>query len=409
MSDIKVSVVLPIYNMGKYLRQCLASVLSQSLKDIEVICVNDGSTDNSSDILEEFQYNYPNIIVIDQINQGSGAARNSGINAARGKYIAFIDPDDYYASNEALRTLYERAEQNNAMICGGNVKNSEGEYLYNKFTEDKWIDFTNLCCCNGHCCYIYNLNFLKSNKLYYPNYRRFQDPPFLARVMVVAKQFYTVGIDMYVYRRNHKVLDYNADVAVNVMQGIMEILDIVKQYNFSTELASRELEKNRSDILRHSSEGTPKVREMLMKLNAAILEVLGEQYIITEDEIRLFKKECIYIYESFKKKVPIIVYGAGQIGKSVVRRIDAMNGNIIGIAVSNINNNDFQINKHTVNPIDFFTDLSDQALVIIAVSAKFKHEIMKNLNQYNFKHICMYGNGKMDYIEKVLRKQEAEG
>ena len=88
---IKISVIIPVFNVDKYLKQCLDSVLTQTLKEIEVICVDDSSEDDSYDILLEYQKKYENIVVLQQRNQGAGPARNYGISKAVGKYLCFMD------------------------------------------------------------------------------------------------------------------------------------------------------------------------------------------------------------------------------------------------------------------------------------------------------------------------------
>ena len=91
---IKVSVIIPVYNVDKYLEECLQSVCSQTLKDIEIICINDGSTDKSGQILKDFAKKDKRIILIEQENRGVSIARNNGLKAARGEYIGFVDSDD---------------------------------------------------------------------------------------------------------------------------------------------------------------------------------------------------------------------------------------------------------------------------------------------------------------------------
>ncbi len=112
---IKVSVILPVYNCEKYLRQCLDTLTAQTLRDIEIICVNDGSTDGSSEILKEYAAKDMRILVINSENQGAGAARNLGINAACGKYLAFPDADDWFEP-EMLSAAYKTAEASKAEI-----------------------------------------------------------------------------------------------------------------------------------------------------------------------------------------------------------------------------------------------------------------------------------------------------
>ncbi|MCR4763264.1 MAG: glycosyltransferase [Lachnospiraceae bacterium] len=91
----KVSVIIPVYNVEPYLRECLDSVIGQTLKDIEIICVDDGSADGSPAILEEYRQRDPRITVLTQENRGQSAARNRGMDVARGEYLYFIDSDDY--------------------------------------------------------------------------------------------------------------------------------------------------------------------------------------------------------------------------------------------------------------------------------------------------------------------------
>lgn len=96
MKDIRVSVIVPVYNTGKYLKKCLDSVLAQTLRDIEVICINNGSTDNSAEILKEYREKDKRIIIVDQKHKGASLARNKAMALARGEFIAFIDSDDWW-------------------------------------------------------------------------------------------------------------------------------------------------------------------------------------------------------------------------------------------------------------------------------------------------------------------------
>lgn len=109
---IKISVIIPVYNTSKYLKKCLDSVLNQSLKEIEVICVNDGSTDNSLKILKEFAQQDTRIKIINKCNGGLTTARNEGIKKATGEYCLNIDSDDWI-EKDYFETLYKRAKREN--------------------------------------------------------------------------------------------------------------------------------------------------------------------------------------------------------------------------------------------------------------------------------------------------------
>lgn len=113
MTDIKVSVIIPVYNVEKYLRQNLESVANQTLKDIEIICVDDGSTDSSFEIVKEFAEKDSRFIAVSQENGGAGAARNNGLRRAKGKYLSFLDSDDFF-DEKMLEEAYNKAEATQA-------------------------------------------------------------------------------------------------------------------------------------------------------------------------------------------------------------------------------------------------------------------------------------------------------
>lgn len=111
---IKVSVILPIYNVAPYLDDAFQSLLSQTLSDIEIIAVNDGSTDNSQEIIDKYVAHDKHIIALSQENQGLSVARNTALKYATGKYIYMMDSDDVLSSPDALQNCYDYAENNHA-------------------------------------------------------------------------------------------------------------------------------------------------------------------------------------------------------------------------------------------------------------------------------------------------------
>ena len=134
MEKIKVSVIIPIYNVEKYIRQCLESVINQTLKDIEIIVVNDGTKDNSMKIVEEYLSD-ERIKIINKENGGLSSARNAGMREAQGKYIYFIDSDDF-ADKEVLSTLYENSENEKMDIVFSNFS-----YYNDKTKKEKRAKF----------------------------------------------------------------------------------------------------------------------------------------------------------------------------------------------------------------------------------------------------------------------------
>lgn len=119
VSNPKVSVLTPIYNVGRYLPTCLESLSSQTLQDIEFICINDGSTDESLEVALSFANSDYRFVVVDKPNSGYGASMNIGLSIARGEYVGIVESDDY-ADSEMFAKLYELAKSNDCDIARGN-------------------------------------------------------------------------------------------------------------------------------------------------------------------------------------------------------------------------------------------------------------------------------------------------
>lgn len=116
----KVSIIVPVYNVEKYLRKCIDSLVNQTLNDIEIICINDGSTDKSLKILKEYKNKDSRIILLNQENSGQSVARNRGIEIAKGEYLGFVDPDDWI-DLDYYEKLYNAAIGTNADIATAGI------------------------------------------------------------------------------------------------------------------------------------------------------------------------------------------------------------------------------------------------------------------------------------------------
>ncbi|MBQ0066251.1 MAG: glycosyltransferase family 2 protein [Firmicutes bacterium] len=145
---VKVSIIVPVYNTEKYLRRCLDHLINQTLKEIEIIIVDDGSTDASTQIIQEYAQNDSRIIVFHKKNGGQGSARNLGIRNARGEYIGFADSDDY-VDQTLYEKLYKKAKEAEAEMVeckycfvdeNGNKLKSRGNIREYKSQKDMFID-----------------------------------------------------------------------------------------------------------------------------------------------------------------------------------------------------------------------------------------------------------------------------
>lgn len=119
MNNPKVSLLIPIYNVEKYLTECLDSALVQTLEDIEIICINDGSTDSSLDIIKSYAERDGRVKIIDKKNSGYGASMNKGLEAATGEYVGILESDDFFEP-DALESLYAAAKEYDADVCKAN-------------------------------------------------------------------------------------------------------------------------------------------------------------------------------------------------------------------------------------------------------------------------------------------------
>ncbi len=133
----KVSIIVPVYNSEKYLDKCLDALCNQTLKDIEIIVVNDGSTDGSEEIIKQKMVKNPNIKLYNKKNGGQASARNFGLNKACGEYIFFVDSDDY-PELDMCEKMYNAAKENNYdIVCADYFINKDGIDTYNKILPNK--------------------------------------------------------------------------------------------------------------------------------------------------------------------------------------------------------------------------------------------------------------------------------
>ena len=204
----KVSVIVPVYNVEKLLQRCLNSLINQSLHDIEIICINDGSTDKSLEILKSFANKDKRITVIDKQNEGPSVARNVGLEKAQGEYIGFVDSDDW-VDLDFYEKLYNSAINNGADISTASIirwRKHNTKYKI-KYSEEK--TYTKLqdkmdCCNIPKICYIWNKLYkstiLKDEKFKSGVY--FEDVIWLPHVIKKSNIIVTTSNTNYYYRVN---------------------------------------------------------------------------------------------------------------------------------------------------------------------------------------------------------------
>lgn len=210
---MRLSIIIPVYNVEQYLERCVESCENQDIpkEDYEIIIVNDGSPDNSLQIAQNLATKYSNIVVISQENQGLSGARNTGMNNAKGKYLWFVDSDDYIVENCISRVLC-LCEDNDLDICHFSLNVMDENLAVKKFTHstpnevlvrgrDVILRNVSDVVCSA-CSNFYNRKFLKDNDLCFTLGLTQQDTEFNGRVFCVAKRCMFVDDSMYVYFYN---------------------------------------------------------------------------------------------------------------------------------------------------------------------------------------------------------------
>ena len=233
----KVSILVPCYNVEKYLPQCLDSIVNQTLKDIEIILINDGSTDSTLAIIKKYAKGDKRIKIIDKENEGYGKSMNRGLDAATGEYIGIVESDDW-VEPDAFEILYNTAKQNDADIAKGdfvffdNDTGAESESwasglspeLFDKVIEPVsdapqiiWSGHPSIWTC------IYRTKMIRDNKIYFAAIpgAAFQDMGFKPKTLLSAKRFIYVNKIMLHYRKHAN----NSDKQNNKVFTICDVHD----------------------------------------------------------------------------------------------------------------------------------------------------------------------------------------
>ena len=249
-----ISVIMPCYNTEQYVEETLKSVLNQSFKDYEIICLNDGSTDGTLEILKRYQQSYPNIRVISSENHGSAYQRNTGVQCAQGKYIYYMDSDDLLKEN-CLETLYQYAEADNLDV----VYFEADSFYETKEIEEAFPQFLTLYhrhkeydgIYDGRNLYIQMENagdikmsvglqftrrqFLQDNNIKFGTERYFEDNLYTVKVTLKAGKARCVRDNLYLrHVRANSIMTTSENKTrfesyLEVVRGLMQILEEEKQ------------------------------------------------------------------------------------------------------------------------------------------------------------------------------------
>lgn len=222
---IKISIIIPNYNNAKYLKRCLESIENQSLKDIEAIIIDDGSTDQSCKIVKDFMKDVKiKTILIEQNNLNGAVARDRGLEIATGKYIFFLDSDDYLSNDKVLEKMYNDIKDNDLLVGNYDIVNEENTTI--KKYKIKYDEILNIDIPYKYCLIspvpsnkLYKNEIIKNNRIYFSNVRIGQDLNFYLKYLSCVKSI--IEVDYVIY--NYSILENSITRKIN-----SNILDIIK-------------------------------------------------------------------------------------------------------------------------------------------------------------------------------------
>lgn len=242
----KVSIIVPVYNVEKYLAKCLTSIINQTLKDIEIICVNDGSTDNSLAILNKFASKDYRIKVIDNAHYGVAKTRNIGLQEATGEYIGFVDSDDYL-DLDFFEKLYQVATENNSDIAVASIlKHKKFFNRYNaKYTKEEIAidiqDKIKLCGDKKHFFFyawnkIYKSSLIKGNNISFSEGQIYEDVMFAIKALYYSNKIISVCKTKYHYVEHENSLTKYKDKTGEKEQDLVKAYSELQEFCNSKEI-----------------------------------------------------------------------------------------------------------------------------------------------------------------------------
>ena len=330
MNDL-VSIIVPIYNSDKYVKRCIESLINQTKEEIEIILVNDGSTDNSRKIIERF--NDERIIIINQNNGGVTRARMNGFKASMGSYVMFVDADDYLEEN-AVEVLYNALKRDNVDL----VKCNQKKLINGKYVKDNLITkylllrkrnpiiygyLYETICFNSICKQLIRRELLENIEINY-DLKYGEDLRIMLDVIKKVNKVVFITDELYVYNINSDSFTQSNDIKTNMIKlkdsvsVYMDLYNYVDKYNISTEYKKKAIIKllfyivynffnlntnNKSDLNIYIDES----KKVIHKLNkdysyndikmynkSNIIYKIGMKVLYTKKYKKIFKYKKIY-------------------------------------------------------------------------------------------------------------------
>ncbi len=417
----KVSVILPIFNAGKYLEEALNSIIGQTEKNLEIICVDDGSTDESVNIMDEYAAKHSNIVVIHKSNSGYGDTVNKGIDIANANYIGIVEPDDYISSN-MYEKLYENAINNNLDWVKGDYAcfwNNKGEKkvefkkiiekadYYNRIikpTEDKDIFRGSIMNPSG----IYRKSFLDDNNIRHnitPG-ASYQDLGFWFQIMTKSKRGMLLDDIFYYYRQDNEESSMNnrgkiyciCDEYSNLRKKIANAPNpILTQCMFATytfTYKERIAVEYREDFLERYKKDFLSLMEDGLYDESLLLEDERKELKLVIFDSDNYYKDTMRLSEELAKKLEntdeFIIYGAGYFAKKICHELKMeLREKLKGFVVTSETHENELMGKDIYNVSEL--QQKKKYDVLLGVTDKYRDEVLEILNNYQTKSVIVVG------------------
>lgn len=403
---ITVSIIVPVFNVEKYLSECLESIISYADRNTEIICIDDGSTDRSYEIILQFQKRYPHLIrcMKHECNKGLSEARNTGLKNAQGKYVWFVDSDDMLMGGNPIAFLYTIAEKYDTDIVFFDVEKFEDGLSHANLNDVQDVRLDNERILNGRelfsesvnenkikcesCRQFFKKEFLINNCLKFASGLIHEDNLFWVQCCMKAERVLNLEQKFYRYRqRSESICHVMTSKRTQSMFVIfVEIYWIWKQYHAS--LADKENQAfaeylsrifDRWQLYKEYDEGN----ELLDWLDVPTGEIYNIVNCCKNRWLKIEEKEL----EILRQQKQIIVFGAGVAAKSMIRYLCNQHIKIEAVGVTNTDGNPAFLSNIPVKPIEQLTEYRETAMIVIGVTNRYGKGIYEQLGKLGFQHI----------------------
>ncbi len=404
MSSSKVSIIVPIYNVEDYIEECLESIVRQTYHNIEIICVNDATKDDSMSIVKKFSQKDKRFVLLEHsCNKGLSAARNTGMKVATGKYMLFVDADDIidlnmvdimtrYMEGYMLEVLYGSMKR----FWDNAIESPDEKQLF-EFDEDKVYSGKEWFCLmtekndlHGEVCgCMYLTSFLKCHKLAFIESIVYEDNVFSFKVFMFAKRVMKLNKKLYLYRQRSGSIMHggiHSELALHSKLYLLsELFTTWKQGQFD----DRENKAIGKYFSRQYKDFIGRVRETPVSGKSdfpyiperTLLDLIRRQ-----DEIRVYVQLDETMIEQARLHKKVYVYGAGKAAEEIVNQLKQNAINIDKIILTNKMTKDTFMEIKVVQ-VSELNESEDDILVILGATRKYRDEMRHNLEQKRIYHI----------------------